>query len=210
MRILIAGGGRTGLKTAKTLAARNNMKVTLIDLDPKTCERISHKMHVNIVCGDVTSPQTLEKMGITETDVFIALTNNERINSLCALLAKSYGVKKIFAKVREPQYAEACRKLGVVPVDTPKIISNHICAQLLGDDLFDFIEKYSDAIELKVMKVGNDSDLIGNEIGKIELKKKTHIIGIVRNGTLINPTYSGKIESGDLIAMERKKKHFGI
>ena len=88
-KAIVIGAGRTGTALAPMLEA-DGISVKVIDLDPEQCRHISSKLKKSIVlCGDGADIDLLMQEGVSEADVGICTTKDERLNLLVALLASS-------------------------------------------------------------------------------------------------------------------------
>ena len=93
-KAIIIGAGRTGTALAPMLEA-DGISVKVIDLDPEQCRHISSKLKKSIVlCGDGADIDLLMQEGVSEADVVICTTKDERLNLLVALLARHLGAKR--------------------------------------------------------------------------------------------------------------------
>ena len=86
----------------------------VIDLDPEQCRHISSKLKKSIVlCGDGADIDLLMQEGVSEADVVICTTKDERLNLLVALLARHLGAKKTIGRVVRGEYADLMTQVGV-------------------------------------------------------------------------------------------------
>ena len=107
------GAGRTGTALAPMLEA-DGISVKVIDLDPEQCRHISSKLKKSIVlCGDGADIDLLMQEGVSEADVVICTTKDERLNLLVALLARHLGAKKTIVRVVRGEYADLMTQVGV-------------------------------------------------------------------------------------------------
>jgi trk system potassium uptake protein TrkA len=84
-QIVIVGGGRVGRRVAEQLSEDRNT-VTMIELRPENCDQVSPKV-TNVVQGDGADPSMLERIDLTETDIFAALTDDTAVNlAACELV----------------------------------------------------------------------------------------------------------------------------
>jgi len=81
LRLLIAGGGRVGQKTAELLVEYGHEPV-LIDRDEAvaTTLRENTTQYTTVVNGDATEAETLREAGIGDADIVLALTPNTETN----------------------------------------------------------------------------------------------------------------------------------
>lgn len=128
MKMLISGGGDVGRATAETMI-NSGHDITLIEEHRDICERLSAELDIMVICGDATRPNLLEKAGIEKTDMVIALSGDDKMNILTALVAKEYGVKRVIVKLDDPAFNIVCQKLGVEEIVNPKVATaKHIAA----------------------------------------------------------------------------------
>ena len=112
-KAIIIGAGRTGTALAPMLEA-DGISIKVIDLDPEQCRHISSKLKKSIVlCGDGADIDLLMQEGVSEADVVICTTKDERLNLLVALLARHLGAKKTIVRVVRGEYADLMTQVGV-------------------------------------------------------------------------------------------------
>lgn len=99
--VLIIGGGRVGRRVAEQLSEEQNM-VTIVELDPEKCERVSPKVSW-VIQGDGTDPDVLEQADLATADVVAALTNDTEVNlAVCELVYEnSPGVQTLLRISRD-------------------------------------------------------------------------------------------------------------
>jgi len=118
MYIIIGGGGALGRRLAARLVeARHD--VVVIDRDRDVCEAIYASTGALTVCGNVTEIDVLDDAGITKADVLVAATRSDADNLALSLLAGSFSVQRIFARMRNPGYKVAYLSAGVTRVIDP-------------------------------------------------------------------------------------------
>ncbi|MFX1519523.1 MAG: potassium channel family protein [Promethearchaeota archaeon] len=208
IKVLIIGGGRVGDETAKLLTARKH-KVVLIDQDMQKCELLSEYLGHEVFCGDATQPHVLEEAGIGDAQIFLAVTDDDKTNVLCALLAKSYGNISIYARIKDPKWIEACEKLGIDVIDPAQILAYNIDARLRGDSFLEFLEDVTQDVELKMLRIPADAPSEQNVI-EFEKDRHIHVIGIMRRGAFILPTPEENIKPNDTLACLNKRKSWHL
>lgn len=114
-RIIIAGGGRIGLRLARAL--QKDYRIKVIERDPKAAQRISELLSDAIVLqGNAADGELLIEENIEGTDVFIAVTNDEEANILSAMLAKRMGARKVMALINRPAYVDLVEESGLIDI----------------------------------------------------------------------------------------------
>jgi trk system potassium uptake protein TrkA len=118
--IMILGGSRIGKHVAFYM--QKNCVVKLIDSNPEKCEVLADLLdNTLIINGDGRNSELLEQEGISEIDVFVAVTGNSETNILSCLLAKKMGVKKTIAEVENMEYIHLAENSGIDTIINKKI-----------------------------------------------------------------------------------------
>lgn len=88
LRVVIAGGGRVGERTARTLDDRGH-DIVVIENDPEVAAALSNEYVATIIEGDATDPNVLSQAGLDRTDVLAALTEDTDTNlAICLTVAR--------------------------------------------------------------------------------------------------------------------------
>ncbi|HHX82136.1 MAG TPA: Trk system potassium transporter TrkA, partial [Pseudomonadaceae bacterium] len=104
-KIIIAGGGNIGERLAQAVETRCRTKI--IELNAQRCAYLADKLSaITVLKGDASDQDLLLEEGIEETDVFLALTNNDEANIMSSLLAKRLGAGKVMTLIANPAYVD--------------------------------------------------------------------------------------------------------
>ena len=135
MKNIIVGGGRVGRELAVQLP-----ESVVIEINPEKRKKFSEIKGVEVVTGDGSDEELLNRVGLDDAVAFISLTSNDDVNYRAAAIAKDHGIPKIIVRVEDPEDRERFQKLGIEYIMFPtKIVAN-----LIGDLLrFDAWEKLS-------------------------------------------------------------------
>ncbi|MBN2438638.1 MAG: Trk system potassium transporter TrkA [Deltaproteobacteria bacterium] len=119
-RVIIIGGGNTGLMLAEAIEERN-IAVKIVEKKQGRCEILASLLQKAVVLhGDGTSQELLREENIEETDFFIAVTNDEEANILGALLAKQLGARKVISLINRIDYIPLVSRVGIDGVINPR------------------------------------------------------------------------------------------
>ena len=91
MRIIIAGAGAVGTHLAKLLAREEQDIVLLDEIESRLSGLDSYDLMT--IVGSPTSLQDLNRCGVSDADLFIAVTPEESVNMTACMLAKNLGAK---------------------------------------------------------------------------------------------------------------------
>jgi trk system potassium uptake protein TrkA len=105
-RIMLAGGGKVGLRLARQLHA--DYEVKLIEPIPARCEYLATQLppRVLVLQGDSTDEDLLGDENVHEMDLFISLTSDDEDNIMSCLLAKRLGARRVIALINRRAYAD--------------------------------------------------------------------------------------------------------
>jgi len=196
--VMIVGGGRIGYYVAKTLEERN-ITVKLIERDVERCKFLVKSLNKSIILnGDGSNRKLLEEENIDDIDVFVAISNNEELNIMSSMLAKSLGVKKIITIINKTDYISLANNLGIAAVLSPRLITaGTILKYVRGGNILSLTTVAGGKAEIMEALVKEESVLIGKTLLEVELPKKTLIGAIIRDQDVIIPSGNDKISIND-------------
>lgn len=103
MRVLILGAGIVGYTLAEQLSKEQH-DIYVIERNPDLIREMNDNLDVFALCGSGTSQDVLESLGIQDMDLMISVTSSDEVNVLSCLMASQYGVKKLVARVKNPEF----------------------------------------------------------------------------------------------------------
>lgn len=99
--VMIVGCSRFGVKLAGSLSSLG-YNLTIIDRDENSFLKLPDNYSGYEVCADGTDVNVLYENGITSTDMFIAVTENENSNILAAKIAREiYNVPEVYIRLTD-------------------------------------------------------------------------------------------------------------
>lgn len=106
MRVIICGADQVGWSIASYLARESN-DVTVIDTDSVTLERLNNTIDINTIVGHACDPDVLNSAGANDSDLIIAVTNNDETNMVACQIGHSlFGIPKKIARIRRQSYLD--------------------------------------------------------------------------------------------------------
>ena len=203
-RIVIAGGGNIGMQLAQEIEGSYNVKI--IDHNVQRCHHLSRVLHKAIVFnGNASDRDLLVAESIEETDVFIALTNNDEANLMSSLLARRLGARKVMALVNNPAYVDLLLSGSIDVAISPQLatISSLLRHVRRGDvvNVHSLRRGAAEAIEAIAHGDRNSSRVVGRTIGTVALPPGTTIGAVVRDDQVLIAHDHIEIRSGDHIIL---------
>lgn len=199
-RVIMIGFNEISENLAKSLKKRD-IEVRLIEEDKAKAERASAELdHTLVFQGDGTSEDILEQAGIGQTDVLLALTNDDETNILISLLAKEKNVARVVALAQKPQYNPIIEKIGIDSVVNPRsAMVDEIIRAIHYKDLSNVYIIEGGKGQMMEFVIKKKTKIVDTPLSKIKLPKQTLIGAIVRGDKLIIPRGNDQIKVGDHI-----------
>ena len=202
MRIIIAGDGKVGAMLTKQLSAEG-YDLTLIDADPEVLESTESRYDVMSVQGNCASMETLERAGIRETDLLIAVTNADEVNLLCCMTAHGMNPDiHTIARIRNPEYNDQIFKMRnlfalsmMINPERQAVVEIERLLKYPGFLKRDtFAKGRVEIVELRVDAGHKLCNIALNDLYNI-VKCKILVCTVIRNGKAVMP-------GGDFVLME--------
>lgn len=103
--ILILGLGGIGLYLAKRLV-HEGYAVTIIESDSHLIRKANESLDARLITGSAMSIECWKEANVAEMDFMIAVTNNDAVNMLSAMIAEGFGIEQKIARVRSLEYGK--------------------------------------------------------------------------------------------------------
>ncbi len=128
---MIVGCGRVGAELADALSQRD-FTVAIIDKNAAAFEHLHAGFTGKTLVGPGFDRDILEEAGIKRADVFIAVTNGDNSNIVCARIAKEhYGRRTVAARIYDPRRAQIYERLGIPTVATVAWTTDQVLARVM-------------------------------------------------------------------------------
>ncbi len=203
MDVIIVGAGKVGKKILEDLN-EESYNVVLIDINNSVCEQVQDDYDVRCINGSGTDLEVLNEAGVKKADLFIAVTDNDEFNALCAVMANKLGAKRCIARVRNIEYFKQLdfmrNALGISLTVNPEYETACEISRILRFPAAIKVETFARGrLELIEIKVDGDSELCGKAISEIykTFKIKVLICAVQRGTEVTIPNGDFIIRSGD-------------
>jgi len=210
-RVILAGGGNIGRRLARGLESNYNVKIIEHSID--TARALSEMLDNTIVLqGDAADEDLLREENIDTTDVFCAVTNDDQINILSAMLAKRMGARKVMSLINRSAYVDLVQSgiidIAISPQQTT--ISSLLAHVRRGDVVVahSLRRGAAEAIEAVAHGDSRTSKVVGRTVEQIKLPPGTTIDAVVRGEKVIIAHHDTRVEADDhVILFLIDKKH---
>ena len=211
MRIIIAGAGAVGTHLAKMLANERH-DIVLIDEGEERLSNLESNFDLMTIVARPTSINSLKEVGVSDADLFVAVTPEESTNITSCILAHSLGAKKTVARIDNYEYLqtknrEFFKTLGVDSLIYPEMLA----AKEIADGLhLSWIRQWWEfnggALVMLGVKLRDNAQILNTPISQLSKEQPYHIVTIKRLGTTIIPSGSDELKSGDIVYFMASKR----
>ena len=165
----VFGLGKYGIAVATELV-NNGADVLAVDID----ENIVNSAVADIPfcrCADVTNPEVIKQLGISNVDVvIIAMANNLEASVMSVILCKEAGVKMVIAKCADEMQGKILCKVGADKVVYPESESGvRLAKNLVSAGIVDIIDLSED---ISVIEIPVQEKWVGKTLVELDLRKK--------------------------------------
>ena len=200
--VVIAGGGSIGLMLSREIEGNfHNTHNQIIELNAGRAKSLAEELQgTGIINGDALDSAILREAGVHKTETFVAVTEDDEVNILSALLAKRTGAKHAVALVNIPGFIPLVSTLGVDAVINPSQITvssilEHVRRGRIRD-VHPIVEDLGEVLEAEALP---SSLLVGKPLRAAKIPKGLAIGGVYRDGKAIAIRGDTVIAAGDTV-----------
>ncbi len=193
----VFGLGRYGTAVARELV-ENGMEVIAVDTD----QRIVHDAAAYLPvckCGDVTDPEVISRLGISNIDtVIICMANSLEASVMAVTLCKEVGVKTVITKCANEMHQKILLRVGADQVVFPENESGiRLAKNLLSSGFADLLALSK---EVSMVEIQTRDEWVGKTLVELNLRKKygINVVAIKKGESVrvsVNPEQPLEAES---------------
>jgi len=208
-RLMIAGGGKVGLRLARSLVGQCEVKI--IESDKTRCEYLASQLPSSMLVlhGDGSDEDLLLEENVGEMDLFLALTSDDEDNILSAMLAKRMGAGRVMSLINRRAYADMMQGSTIdIAISPSQTVIGELLTHLRRGDVaavHSLRRGAAEALEGVARGDVKTSKLVGRKVEEIKLPKGARIGAIVRgegrSSEVLMPHHDTVIETDDHIIM---------
>lgn len=200
-RVVVAGGGRVGERTASLLNERGHA-VVLVEREADRAESLNSEQVATIINGDATRRSVLEQADLEQADAIAALTSDPGTNLAVCLLARDLAGDDLFTLARTEREGQREYTEDVDAAVLPQqLLANRAVDLLVGGEIRTFSGP-DGGFEVLELAVAEDAAVAGHALEEVGLPEGCRVVGSVTEGRLAGPDLAFQAEHRYLVAVE--------
>ncbi|WP_068110253.1 Trk system potassium transporter TrkA [Tropicimonas marinistellae] len=201
-RVVIVGAGNVGLAVAKALEkSETRIRARVIERDRARAEHAADALERTIVLnGDGMDSEVLAEASVGRADAVVCVTDDDKVNLLAAVRAKTAGCKMAIALVNDPTLVTLMEPLGIDAYVNPRAttvssILRHIRhGRVRG--VYSIGDAEAEVIEAQVLST---SPISGKSLREVDFPEGALLGAIKRDDEILMPDGSTRILEGDIV-----------
>jgi len=204
MDITVIGAGEVGYHLADILS-REDHRVSVIDSDPVKSRRIMESLDVQVVIGDATDADVLNRAGVSQADLVVVVTDDDKANMLTAVLSKHLGAKRIILRLHDllrlDEYHFFYKQaLGFdVVLSTEEFAADEIVNTVREHHALEVESFAGGRIQTRRYRIDPGSKLAGLPLMKMDLPSGVLVGAVARGENVAIPTGDYELAEADQI-----------
>jgi len=209
-RIVLAGGGNIGLYVASRLERENkraSVKIIEVDRD-RAIYAADHLKRSVVLHGRANDQELLREADVRDAEAFVALTNDDQVNILSAVMAKQEGCSHTLSLINSMDYIPVLKSLGIDAYISPRATTVSTILQHVRRGRIRGVHSVQNGLaEVIEAEALDTSPLVGKPLREAGLPDGIRIGAIVRDGTMIYPSGSSQIKAHDRVVIFALAEH---
>ncbi|WP_312912799.1 Trk system potassium transporter TrkA [Natronosalvus caseinilyticus] len=202
MRVIVVGAGEVGSNIAASLTESHD--VIVIDVDPDKVEELTYSRGILAIEGDGTSLEVLQEAGVEKADMLIASTDDDEINLVTCMTAKTVADAFTIARVRNANFLETwTQSEGAFDVDfmvsTDLLTANDIVRVVSLPAAVDVDPFAGGLVQMSEFEVSAESEIVGQIVEEADQFEALTFAALVRNGDVVIPRGQTRIEADNRV-----------
>ena len=203
----VLGLGRYGRAVAEELV-NSGAEVLAVDIDQNSINNAIETIPI-CKCADITEPEVMKRLGISNTDVvIIAMANNLEASVMAVTLCKEAGVGTVIVKCGNEMHQRILSRVGADKVIFPEKESGIRLAKNLLSAGFSEMMELSD--EVSMVEIDVRDEWVGKTLIELSLRNKysINIVAIRKDDRIVTTVDPGlSLEKGmQLIVIANPEK----
>lgn len=188
--VMIAEGSGVGERVMDHILndpdlAEKRWNVKMIIQDEERARKLSEKYHdrAMVLHGNPTDPDLLNQEGFSDSDAYLALTDDEESNIISCLMAKHLKARKVVALISKKDYINISQTIGLdAAVNTKLAAANAIHRVIRRGNVLSITSLHGIAADAIEVEVKRRSRVAGKKVKKIEFPGNAVVGAVLKEG----------------------------
>lgn len=204
MRFVFIGLSQLTKMTAELLIGRGH-DVVIVEIDKAKIEAKGEDLDCAFLHGDGSKPHILREAAPKESDVLFAMTNDDRMNLLAALIGRSLGFERVVPRIFDPDLTSICRELGLEHTIVPDMtISRYLADMAVGVDIIELSTIVKGEARYLSFVIKQDDT---RSVREMDLPEDARVVCLYRDGDLVFADPETKLHQGDEVVVLTHSRH---
>jgi trk system potassium uptake protein TrkA len=200
MNVLIVGAGQVGSYLAPLLV-KDGHNVKVVEVRENHLQALKRDLPEDaIIAGNFTDPSALERAGIKQANVVVAVAPTDEANLVVANLAKfELGVKRVIARANNPKNSWLFTpEMGVDVGLTEADLMAHVVAEEMSlGDMMTLLKLNDGKYSMVQEKVHPKSAVVGKSLREIHFPVECVLAAVLRKSELVIPRGDTVLQEND-------------
>lgn len=206
VKIVIMGAGEIGRHLAYEFSTKTR-DITVIDRSEEVLNELGESLDINVHWSDGASVTTLAEVNMADTDLFLAVTQDDSANMVSCSMAKAMGatftVCRISANLQRDEWLFDFRShFNIDQFFSTEGLAALELAKYVRNPEGIFVEEIARGrIEIQQIEITEDSPLTNKPIAHLNLPERIRLGFIIRNKEFIAPSGLDELKAGDVATL---------
>ncbi len=198
-RVVIVGGGNIGLQVARTFEQQGGYQTNIVERNIERAKILAEQLNRTVILnGDSFTQSVMTEAGVEDADLVLALTNDDQVNTLTAIIALQMGCDKSLCLTNDNTFQAVIEQYGPDMTINPRAITISSVLEHMRRGRVLRVHAIGDgAAEVIEFQVLDDSQIAGQKLRDLSLPEGLHFGAILHGGDIIMPRGDTIIQSGD-------------
>ncbi|MDE9448932.1 Trk system potassium transporter TrkA [Aliiroseovarius sp. Z3] len=203
-RVVILGGGNVGLAVARELENRTDrIRAKVVELNRTVAEHAADALERTVVLhGDAMNIELMKEAGVPRADAILSVTDDDRVNLLAAVRAKTAGCAMSICLINDPSLVNLMEPLKIDAYINPRTqtvssILRHIRRGKVRE-VYSLGDAEAEVIEAQVLST---SPIAGKSVRDIDFPEGVLVGAILKGDEVVKPTAKTRVDEGDVVAL---------
>lgn len=209
-RVVIAGGGATGVTVARALEGVE-VEVRIIERSRERSRELAALFpRFEILHGDATDLNLLKAERIDRAKTFVALCGHDDTNLMATLLAQELGVPQVVALVDRGETSHLWKRLGLLQVFSPRSLAYERVREYIESgysaNIVSLQRGQAQVVERRLFEA---SPAAGVTLAEMSPPRGLIVGAVVRGRKVFVPRGPDRLEAGDLVILFVREEELG-